>query len=230
MTRAGRILGAMPGTTEPPPLSPAVPTQVTCPGCGVAVAVGYPRCPRCHATVPSAPRSKRATFREEALAGGTSLAPPDDEPGPPVGCIAFGVVLLVVGVIAIWLATRDRTATPAVTDDETEDVEEAAEPVEPDEETPVEGAGPATGTADEDVEEGPDIEEVARDLDAALRGAQLWSKVTVDGDVVVIESSLCDDPGVWGEVKLEAVALRDAGTVSVRCQEPHGGVVFDRKL
>jgi hypothetical protein len=204
---------------------------VTCPGCGVAVAVGYPKCPRCHATVPQAQRAKRATFREEAMSGGTSLAAIDeDEPGAPVGWIAFGVLLLVGGGIAIWLATRDTPRAVEATGDE-EEVEEAAEPVEPGEE-PLEEEEETTPGTEPGVEEesGPDLSEVARDVDLALRGAQLWSKVSVDGDALVIESSLCDDPGVWTTVMGEAVGLRDAGAKSVRCQEPHGGVVFDRRL
>jgi hypothetical protein len=179
--------------------------------------------------VPQAPRVKRATFREEAMAGGTSLASVDDEPGAPVGWIAFGVLLLVGGGIAIWLATRDKSRAVEAAGDEDE-AEEAAEPVEPGEEA-VEEEGTAPGTAPVGEEEtGPDLREVARDVDLALRAAQLWSKVSVDGDALVIESALCDDPGVWTTVMGEAVGLRDAGAKSVRCVAQHGGVVFDRRL
>jgi hypothetical protein len=69
-----------------------------------------------------------------------------------------------------------------------------------------------------------------RSLDGTLREAQLWSKVSVEDDTIVIESALCEDPGVWAAIMAEAVSLRDAGITTARCQAQHGGVVFDRKL
>ena len=206
------------------PLTPQVPTSVTCPGCGVDVAVGYPRCPRCHASVPQPGRPRRQTFREMNLAGGTSVEPEDTGRGGflVIALAGFAAILLVV-----WLATRDGDddARPATADDDLAD-DEPVDDVEP-------GQPVADDTPDLSREE-PDEEDLMpaalADLDEALRAAQMWSKVRRSGDVVVVESSLCEDGDMWSAIAPLAAQLRDAGATAVRCQAPHGGVVFERAL
>src|SRR5688500_14282629 len=73
-------------------------SSTPCPGCGVAVPVGYARCPRCHAPMPS------ARMRRESLqAGGTSVAEVA-KPGRALW-IAGGVLLLAGAIVAIALLT-----------------------------------------------------------------------------------------------------------------------------
>ena len=68
--------------------------STSCPACGVAVAPGYPRCPKCHAALPSAPLHLPAPARARQ-AGGTSAA--SDSPLP-----------WIVGAVAVL--TQDRHA------------------------------------------------------------------------------------------------------------------------
>jgi hypothetical protein len=208
------------------PLTPSLPTTVTCPSCGVDVAVGYPRCPRCHAAVPQAPRARRQTFRESNVAGGTSLEPPIGAGG------RGGLLLLVLGGVAalllvIYLATRGGDEPKAAAQDEVEEEETDEE-----EDEAEQGGAPDEGEAVEEEEgEAEDLMPSAlRDLDEALRAAQMWSKVTREDDVVVVESSLCEDGGMWSAIAPLAAQLRDAGASAVRCRAQHGAVVFERKL
>jgi hypothetical protein len=207
------------------PLTPSMPTTVTCPSCGVDVQVGYPRCPRCHAAVPQAPRAKRQTFRESNVAGGTSLEPPA-APGGRTGLLILALAGVAAILLFIWLGTRDtpdrKPTEPAagVVEDE-EDDEEDEEEVDDDE-----GAAPD----DDDRPAADQMPAALRDLDEALRAAQMWSKVTREGDVVVVESALCEDKGMWAAIAPLAVQLRDAGASAVRCRAQHGAVVFEHDL
>src|SRR5689334_15232181 len=100
-----------------------------CPACGVAVPMGYPRCPKCQTVMPAL-RSKRPTFREENLAGGTSVAPPDAGGSRAGWVLAFALLALGAG-LAIYFATRSspkREETPAVEPSSSQNG--AAEPVE----------------------------------------------------------------------------------------------------
>lgn len=204
------------------PLTPTVPTSVTCPNCGVAVAVGYPRCPRCHAAVPQGGRATLQTFRGKGLAGGTSVAP---HGGSVVRFAAIAAGAVIAIAVGLWLVTRDGDQ-PAATgpDDDTEAVEEE------------EGAGDDEVVADDEapatVREG--ASEARRDairaLEETLRGEQLWSKVRGDGDTVTIESSLCDDPAMSPAIGASVSELRAAGVAIVECIAPHGAVVFSRSL
>ena len=215
--------------TDLPLEEQVVPNTITCPGCGVALAVGYPKCPRCHASVPQGPRSKRQTVREEMIAGGTSLEPPAAAPRSWPWLLAAA---LVIGGLVVWVASRrDQRAraaptdSNAVTDDNERDDETAASAAEDDEDVAA-ATGQAAAAAPGPADLGPAI----RELDGALRGERLWAKVTADGDVVVIESALCGDSAIALVVDELGAGLRAAGARSVRCQEPHGAVVFDRGL
>src|SRR5438105_2630348 len=71
-----------------------------CPGCGVAVTVGYAKCPRCHAQMPGAERPK------PSAAGGTSVetaeafvAPSGASPLVLGGIVAVAAALIIVLVV-----------------------------------------------------------------------------------------------------------------------------------
>ena len=205
-------------------------TTVPCPSCGVAVQVGYPKCPKCQTVMPSR-RTKRQTFRDENLAGGTSVAPEDT--GGSGGWILALVLLLVGGGVAVYFATRggakkeEPAAEDQADDDEDEDdttpaqnegEEETATPGQP--ARPVKpGATPAQP-----------VKAAVMAVDDALRAERLWAKVSAERTVLVIESSLCGDPGVKSVISGEADVLRTAGFVSVRCQSPNGQVDFESGL
>jgi hypothetical protein len=175
-------------------------------------------------------RSKRPTFRDENMAGGTSIAP--EEAGGSGGWILALVLLLVGGGVAVYFATREDAEEEPAAEEETE--EEDEEPGEP---APVEEASgdddqPArpprrlpTGTTP-----AQPVKAAVMRVDEALRVARLWAKVSAERTVLVIESSLCGDPGVKTVISGEADGLRTAGFESVRCQSPNGSVDFELGL
>jgi hypothetical protein len=204
---------------------------MTCPGCGVLVTVGYPRCPKCGAGLPAAARSKRATFREANLEGGTSNQPETSGSG---GWILAGLLLALGAGMAIYFATRGggkKHEAEAGTDQETVTAEDQT-PDEPDDQTPDEpDERPAQKPGPEvDEPRAAAVADVLARIDEGLRSARLWAKVRPEKDVLVIESSLCDDPGILQVVSGEADALRAAELATVRCQEPNGRVDFERGL
>ncbi len=216
------------GGTEPPPAgTPAgIITSVPCPGCGVAVAVGYPRCPKCHAPVPQPARSRRATAREELIAGGTSVAP--EAGGGYGGLFAVGALVLVGIGVMVWMSTRDdRPARPSVV--ETED-DDGVDDDDADDRRPGVGDDEPIAPPPQPAPAGSALRGAIKDLDDALRGERVWSKVGVDGASVVVESALCGDPSMPPILNEHLAALRDAGATALRCQEPHGGVVFATDL
>lgn len=202
------------------PLTPTVPTSVTCAACGVSVPVGYPRCPRCHAPVPQGGRATRQVLRPEG--GGTSLAP--ERGGSGILWALIGTAVVIGIAVGLWLLTRDDEPAPAaVVEEEAEDLD-AAEEVE--EEVAGDDALPPTaGQA-----AGERRREAIRALEETLRTEQLWSNVRSDGDTVTIESSLCDDPAMSPAIGAAVSDLRAAGVSVVECIAPHGGVVFSRTL
>jgi hypothetical protein len=195
------------------PRPPGVPTTVTCPGCGVAVAVGYPRCPRCQAAVP---RGRPPTLQ----GGGTSLAGERSE--WPRWALAGAALTLVFGAV-LWLATRESPARAtdagALADAEAFEEEDAEE-----EEEGEVALAPAPGA--EPVEAATAL----RQLDEALRSERLWAKLRVAGALIEIESALCDDAAMWPAIAGVAEALHASGARAVRCLAPHGAVVFERDL
>jgi hypothetical protein len=206
----------------PEPLTPAVPTTVTCPKCGVDVAVGYPRCPRCHAAVPQGARARRATPLE--LGGGTSV---EVARGPSrAGLILLALAGVVLIVVIVLFATGGGGSRKAAAPEEAVE-EEAVEDETGDE--PADEADTEEEAARPEPAADP-MPAALRDLDRALRAAQLWSNVRREGTVVVVESALCEDTGMWPAIAALAGDLRDAGASAVRCQGRHGGVIFERAL
>jgi len=208
-----------------PPLTPAVATSVTCPGCGVAVAVGYPRCPRCHTAVPQAARPKRSSVRDDLMAGGTSVEPPESP--RPWGAVAWlaGGAAAIVAVVVLWALLREDATPPGVgraPTAESDEAEPAAEEVAAPE-APAEGATKPTERPAADP-----LADAVIALDQALRAQRVWATVRRDGDVVVIESALCGD-GAMSTV-VAGAGLREAGASLVRCVAPHGAVVWETGL
>ena len=200
-----------------------------CARCGLTVAAGYARCPRCQADLPVA-RARERTQPPRG-AGGTAVDPILDR--RRYAMIGGGVVLLVV---VLWLAlggddapakgapapddpvaeAGDDPAGPAVGGDDTADVGPSPPPA-PVGPTPAPPAGSGRNGA-------------VGGLSRALREARLWATVSGDGDGVLIESSFCDDNGLSSIVDGAIAELRQVGFTSVRCRAPHGAVVFDRGL
>jgi len=208
------------------PLTPGVPTSVTCPSCGVEVAVGYPRCPRCHATVPQAAGAARPSVREAMLAGGTSVEPAGGG-SLRMPLVLIGLAGLAILLLVIWLATRKDEPAAAPASDEVEAVEDDDEAELEEGEAP--GGAPAVERRPAPAADDR-MPAAIRELDEALRAAQLWSNVRREDDVVVVESALCEDATMWPTIAPLAAQLGDAGATAVRCQAPHGGVVFERQL
>ena len=107
--------------------------SIRCPACGVAVALGYARCPKCHAPMPAAgPRGKRDTQQ----GGGTSAAAAAPRSVP---WLVIGVLVLAIGGVVAWAMTRRdagaRSANPdeaaAPLDEPGGEVEDIAPPPPP---------------------------------------------------------------------------------------------------
>jgi hypothetical protein len=146
------------------------------------------------------------------------------------------VILIIAGAVALialtaWLLLRDdgnATANagptpddddPAVTDDTEPDVDQGGEL--PPDRPPTPAPEPTPG---------PDRSVAVGVLGRALRAERMWATVSADGDVVVIDSSLCEDPALAAIVDASAGDLRAAELTAVRCRAPHGAVVFERGL
>jgi hypothetical protein len=204
-----------------------------CARCGLTVAAGYARCPRCQADLPVA-RARPPTGPPPRGAGGTVVEPLLDR--RRVGILAGGGIAL--AVIVLWLVFRGDDA-PAKPGAGTDDPVAAAGDDDPG------PAGPGPGGGDDSADVGPSPPPVpvgptppaggsrngaVGGLSRALREARLWATVSGDGDGVLIESSFCDDTGLASIVDGATAELRQVGFTSVRCRAPHGGVVFDRAL
>ncbi len=219
------------GTGDAPASPTGVVTSVQCPACGVAVAVGYPRCPKCRAPVPQpARRGRRQTAREDLLTGGTSVEP---EPASAGSWLVIGAVVVGALALVVYAATRDdERARPAARDGEggapaADDDEAAAAGAD---DAPGEAAGGGGARPQPGAPPGEALRDVIRALDAELRTDRVWSKVTLEGDVVVVESAMCADPAMPPVLNAHLADLAAGGAATLRCQEPHGAVVFETDL
>jgi|JI10StandDraft_1071094.scaffolds.fasta_scaffold02193_12 hypothetical protein len=188
--------------------------SIRCPACGVAVALGYARCPKCHAPMPAAgPRGKRDTQQ----GGGTSAATAAPSVAP---WLVIGVLVLAGGGVVAWAMTRrdagPRSATP----------DEAAAPVE-------EAGGELLDVAPPPPPEAPvrrDPAGAADRLERALAGQRLYGKAALRGEVLELRSSFCGEPGLVAVVDAARGDLAGEGLTAVTCLEPHGAEVFSRRL
>jgi len=197
-----------------------------CPGCGIAVTVGYARCPRCHAPMPSAGRMMRASAGggTSLEGGGTSVAAsPDGATGNRRVLIAAvaGIGLIVAAVLVARSLGRDRRApVPAAAPEAV--AEPAAAPVAPP--SADEPIAPSLSPA------APDPAVAAAALARALAAARLFGTVEVRGDTVEIRSAACSDGALAAELARYAADLRAGGVTTARCRELHGAEVFARPL
>lgn len=198
---------------------------VTCPACGVPVAIGYPRCPKCKAAVPQAPRARRGSVREQLVAGGTSIEPPETGAGSANWLPWALLALLVIGAGAFFAMRSSSSSTKAPVadvedDDEADDDPEAA--ADPDEPT-TRGTGTAATPAG-----GDPMPAAVRALDDALRGERLWAKVSSDGTMLIVESSLCAQ--IQEQLGALAADARAEGATAVQCRAQHGELMFEQDL
>jgi hypothetical protein len=195
-----------------------------CPGCGVAVAPGYRKCPRCHAELAMPVRPRRSPTE----GGGTAMAGDGSRTLLVAGCAA----LLFFGVM-LYLLVRDTDsgATGAAFDAALEDASDEAV-VDDSDDTPPDLEPPPPDRRPT----GPDVTAPAvgstaiSDLSRDLRAQRMWATVSGAGNVVVITSSLCDDAAFVAIIDAHAGALSDGKFSLVRCKAQHGEVIFERGL
>ncbi len=188
--------------------------SIRCPACGVAVALGYARCPKCHAPMPAhGLRGKRDTQQ----GGGTSAAAAAATGAP---WIVIGVVAIALGGAAAYALTRGDAAPRAAAPDE------AAAPVEA-------PGGEVVDVAPPPPPQAPvrrDPAGAADRLERALAGQRLYGKAALRGEVLELRSSFCGEPGLVAVVDAARGDLAGEGLTAVTCLEPHGAEVFSRPL
>ena len=202
---------------------PSAPT-VPCPACGVPVALGYPRCPKCHAAVPQGPRAHRGSVREELLAGGTSLE--TEGGGTPwlPWVIAAVVIVGIGGFLAFRAGGSKSTGTSAKVEDTNEDVDDTDE----DEDDEEEEVAPRSGGPQPVAKPKDTMPAAVKLLDDTLRGERLWAKVRRDDSSLEIESKLC--AAIESEIAGVAADLRALGATSVSCISVNGELRFETSL
>jgi hypothetical protein len=200
-------------------------TSQPCPSCGIAVMIGYVKCPKCHAPMPASATGARG--RRTSMAGGTTSQRIDALPaeGGGGGGILWIIGVLLVGAgLAIWAtqcrASKRKAAPNAAVVDET-----AAERGAPPELAPPEQGGfPSVAAGD------PDPSFAADALEGELAGERLYATVSVRGDVLDVRSAFCDEARLGDVIDRHAAELRGAGVTRVRCSETYGTQVFERRL
>jgi hypothetical protein len=194
-----------------------------CPKCGVAVPLGYVKCPRCHAAMPAAPSRARRESMRDSIAGGTAVETP--EPGGFPWLLA-GVCAAAAITAIVWYVSSGgaRAAEPGA----------AAQPAA----MPAAASGSALAAAS-DVEPpaAPVVDPRPRQRTDALAALahrlesdQLWATVTEVGDAVELRSSFCADRGMSARIDAIASQLGTLGFTSVRCLEKGGTPVWKRDL
>jgi hypothetical protein len=206
----------------------------TCPSCGLAVSPGYPKCPKCHAAMPTAASFAPASSDARNVQGGTAV-------GGGVGSLVWIAVAGVVAVVAVVVyvasgSSKDEAPAPAPTMgpvdptiDPTIDptMKPAIDPARPDLD-PFAGTGPdpaAVAKADR----ARARSRAAERIGAALDSARMWGTIEVQGEELHIHSAYC--PQITDE-RLEA-GRDDSGAplfAAVSCFERHGPLVWERPL
>jgi len=205
-------------------VSPDPATTSPCAKCGVAVPLGYVKCPRCHAPMPAtqplAARAKRNTMRD-AVAGGTAVPEPESGGFPWLlaGVCAAAAIAAIVWYVQSGGARAADAPVPA-------DQVDLAAMVAP---------GSAAGSSSREPEPPPApvvdprprqrLEALAT-LEHTLASDKLWATVTAGGDNIEIRSSFCADRGVAARVTAAHDALASLGFKAVRCLEKAGAPVW----
>jgi hypothetical protein len=73
-------------------------------------------------------------------------------------------------------------------------------------------------------------EDIAGELERALKHRRLWSTVEVGSRVVDVRSGSCADSGLRSLVDAAGPRFKAAGLTRLRCLEQSGAVVFSRDL
>ncbi|MBK9030532.1 MAG: hypothetical protein IPL61_04200 [Myxococcales bacterium] len=188
-----------------------------CPGCGVAVAAGYPRCPKCHAPMPGVAGGR--TRRDTNQGGGTTVTARSSR--------ATGVALVVAGaaVLAAVVAlvmTSGSAHRKVATDPRVTAVTPMTSSARRIDDTAIEAPPPPPAP--------PEPWPVLDRLERALAAERLYGKVTIRGGAVEVRSSFCEEARVQALVDGALADLRAVGAATVACVAPHGAVVFRRTL
>jgi len=199
---------------------------IICPHCGVTVAPGYPKCPKCHAGLPHVPSPLHRTGT--MVSGGTTAATGG---GSGVWWVAV-VIVLIAGAVAVF-AMRGRggkeSAATAEIDGGTAVVEDEV-PVDDEGGAQDEGGGEVAAVMD--AGQGGDAD-MLEELNAQLAEARVWSSVDEDADdssIVRVVSAHCDDDNLRGAIGDFAARLKAAGYAKVQCYSQHGTLDYERTL
>jgi hypothetical protein len=180
-----------------------------CPSCGVAVVPGYVRCPKCHKALPR---------RANVVEGGTAVQATASR-GPLIAIL--GAIVVGVAILALVASRKSDKPAPARAP-----VASAAQPTAAPSEQPAaadQPEAPAQPT-------GPSAQDVASELERALKKQRLWSTVSIIGDHVDVRSGSCSDPAMTPMLDGAASSFKAAGLTKLRCLEQSGRVVTDREL
>ncbi len=200
-------------------------TGSQCPSCGIMVAAGYPKCPKCHANMPKAAPSKPSYTRGAPASGGTAL-----EPSSAMAWIAGVAALLLVGGGTIYflargdgaknrLGTSAAPAPPRAAAAEPRARSRALLPTS----TDASVAGGGEPLADRRAA-------ATTALRDQLSAGRLWSdveNVADDTSAVVLRTAYCADPKLRAVVDKLAPQLRAAKLTTLRCEARHGALVFE---
>ncbi len=192
-----------------------------CQNCGVTVAPGYPKCPKCHGAMPhvTSPLARHGT----ATAGGTSAVP---------GSGGFWIALLTIAIVGAVIFFMMRG-------DEGESNPERSSAVardaggEDEMDATVEGVVEDVSLDDGDAGAPLTPDEALGSLEQALADQRLYSGVEANADdetAVRIESAHCEDAGLRAAVEATADDLVSAGFVRVQCYSRHGTRLFETDL
>jgi hypothetical protein len=184
--------------------------------------------------MPSTPRMRRDSMRD-AVAGGTSVPEPESAGFPWLlaGVCAAAATAAVIWYVSSGGARAAETAATAPGEPAMASVGSGAAP------GPIGGGGPPALGSDEPPP-GPATPAVdprprqradaITTLGRALASDRLWATVDALGDVVVIRSSFCADPGIAARVDAAHDRLTGLGFRAVRCLEKAGTPVWQRNL
>lgn len=199
--------------------------SIECPSCGVAVAPGYPKCPKCHARLPYVPSP---LHRVGSMAsGGTSAA----DSGGGAGMWAVVAAIVIIAGAVTFFVMRGRGGDGAAADDYDAGAEQATSAVDTTADDSA-ALAPAAGFDDDEDRVAVDTA-VLDELSAKLAELRLWSSVDpepADDTIIRIVSSHCEDGGLRRAVTSFAEAMKAAGFVRVQCFTQHGALSFEREL
>lgn len=198
--------------------------STTCPGCGVAVAPGYPKCPKCHTRLPFVPSPLQRVGSKAS--GGTAV-----DSGSGAGMWAVVAAIVVIAGAVAFMVMRSRGGDAAATA-EADAGGEAGETVAAPADEDVEGS-PSAADFDEEAPDDAVDTAVLDGFSAKLAEERLWSSVepdAADETIVHVVSSHCEDGNLRRAVASFADDLKDGGFVRVQCFTQHGALSFEREL